>query len=401
MLFKYQARTPDGRPADGTIDAATIDSAISALQRRGLLIVSIDPAQEKGLFGKKFVLFSHVPQNDIVIFSRQLATLFEAKVPVLDAFKLLAGEAENIVLKETLASMIDDIQAGIPISTAMGKHSAVFSTFYVNMVRSGEESGKLSETLEYLADYLERSYELVSKVKNALIYPIFVMISFIGVLIVMFVVVIPQLTGILKETGQELPFITSVVIGLSEFLVNYGVVLLIAALIGGVALWRYSKVEGGKVFFSRLRLTIPYVGTLYRKLYLSRIADNMDTMLSSGISMVRAIEITADVVGDEVYRAILQESMEGVRAGASLSDTLAKHPEVPPILVQMTRIGEETGKLGYVLKTVARFYKREVNSAVDTMVSLIEPMMIVFLGVGVGFLLVAILGPIYNISAGF
>lgn len=401
MLFTYQARTTDGRPADGTIDAATIDSAITALQRRGLILVSIEPEAKKGFLGRKFVLFSHVPLNDVVIFSRQLATLFEAKVPVLDSFKLLAAEAENGILQETLTQMIDDIQAGVPISGAMGKHPKVFSAFYVNMVRSGEESGKLSEALGYLADHLERSYELVTKVKNALIYPAFVVLSFVGVLIVMFVVVIPQLTTILKETGQELPLITRLLIGLSEFLVNYGAVLLVALIIGVFALWRYAKVEGGKKFMSRVRLSTPYVGALYRRLYLSRIADNMDTMLTSGISMVRAIEITSDVVGDETYRSILLESMEGVRSGASFSDTLSRHAEIPQILVQMSKIGEETGKLGYVLKTVARFYKREVNSAVDNLVSLIEPLMIVFLGLGVGVLLVAVLGPIYNISAGF
>ena len=332
--------------------------------------------------------------------SRQLATLFEAKVSALETFKLLSSETENLLLRKKLAGITDDIQSGIPISSAMAKHPDTFSTFFVSMVRSGEESGKLSETFNYLADYLDRQYELVSKAKSALIYPAFVVVSFLVVMVLMMVLVIPRLADILNETGQEVPLYTSIVIGTSAFIVNYGIYLLVLAVIFGIILWRYSASSIGRATFDELKLRIPYVSTLYKRFYLSRIADNLDTLITSGVTMVRSLEITADVVGSEVYKRELLTAIDDVKGGSALSESLGRQKNIPPIMVQMTRIGEETGNLGFVLKTIARFYRREVDTAVDSLVSLIEPAMIIFLGVAVGLLLVSVLGPIYNITAG-
>jgi type IV pilus assembly protein PilC len=344
-------------------------------------------------------LFSRVSSENIVVVSRQLATLFEAKVAVLDAFKLVASEADNPILQTALGTIVDDVQGGISISSALAKHPNVFSDFYVSMIRSGEESGRLSESFSYLAEYLERSHELMTRVKNALIYPAFVVVSFIVIVIIMLVVVIPQLNTILSESGQELPFATKLIMGISAFVVNYGLIFAALMAVAAVALWQYSRTSTGKMMFSHFKIGLPYFGILYRKLYLARLSDNMDTMLTSGISMVRALEVTADVIGDEYYRSIVIEAVESVRGGSSLSEAFSKYEEMPRILVQMIKIGEETGKLGYVLKTVARFYKREVTNAIDTLVSLIEPVMIVVIAMGVGVLLLAILGPIYNLSS--
>ncbi|OHB24231.1 MAG: hypothetical protein A2542_02490 [Parcubacteria group bacterium RIFOXYD2_FULL_52_8] len=400
MLFNYKATDPQGARNDGTIDAPSIDIAISSLQRRQLIIIEIVPSDAGGFFGKEIAWLNRVRLKDIVILSRQLATLFEAKVPVVNIFKLLSSESENQNLRRKMTEMTDDIQGGTSVSLAMSKHPDVFSSFYVSMVRAGEESGKLSETFVYLADYLERQYALISKAKNALLYPAFVVASFIVILILMMVLVVPQLASILRETGQELPLMTRFVIGVSDLFVNYGIFLIFILVIALFALWRYGKSDIGRNAFSRFKFSLPYLGSLYQKMYLSRIADNMDTMLSSGIPMIKSMEITADVVGDDTYRQILVDAMNQVKGGSALSAALEPHPEMPRIIVQMARIGEETGKLGFVLKTMARFYKREVDAAVDTLVGLIEPIMIVALGLGVGFLLVAILGPIYNITAG-
>ena len=399
MLYNYRATSQDGRQSDGTIDASSVDGAIAALQRRSLIVISVKEAQTGSFLSSGIVIFERVSMGEVVVLSRQLSTLFEAKVAVLDAFKLLASEAENPLLKKTLNQMVDDIQSGVQISAAMAKHPKVFSSFYVNMVKSGEESGKLSESLQYLADYLERSFELVSKVRNALIYPSFVIVSFIVIMIIMLVVVIPQLTAVLADSGQELPFATKFVVLISDFFVRFWPLIGLAAIGAGIFFVWYRKTPVGDASISRALLAFPYIGALYRKLYLSRIADNMDTMLTSGISMVRAIEIPADVVGDATYKHIMLDAMEKVRGGASFSDALSQYREMPRIIVQMSRIGEETGKLGYVLKTIARFYKREVDTSIDTIVSLIEPMMIVSLGLGVGFLLMAVLGPIYNMTS--
>lgn len=400
MLFKYKALNKDGSKVDGTIDTVNVDVAISSLQRRGLVIVSIDPADKKGFLEKNVPFFSNVPTRDIVILSRQMATLFDAEVSALRTFRLLATETENKELQIALVSAADDIQGGMSMSSALGKHSAIFSDFYVNMVKAGEESGKLNQTFIYLADYLDRSYELTAKTRNALIYPAFVVSTFAVVMILMLTMVIPKLTSVLTETGQEIPFYTKIVLSISGFLVNYGFFFLILLVVGVFFLWRFGLTEKGKMYFSRTKIEWPIFGNLYKKLYLSRISDNMNTMLSSGISMVRAIEITGTVVGSEVYKNLLKESGDAVKAGSSFSDALAGRREIPSIMVQMVKIGEETGELGSILSTLAKFYKREVDNAVDTLVGLIEPILIVSLGLGVGLLLVSVLVPIYSITAG-
>lgn len=398
MLFQYQALDENGAAQKGTIDAVSRDVAIQSLQRRGLSISSIEEAVPKQS-GLNITLFESVSNKDVVLLSRQIATLFEAQVSALRVFRLLASEAEKPLMQRVLTEVADDLQSGSPISKALGKHPKVFSDFYVNMVKSGEESGKLDQTFLYLADYLDRTYEIVSKARNALIYPAFVISTFVIVMILMMTLVIPRISSILVDSGQDIPVYTKVVIALSNFFVDYGVFLLILAVVGGFFLVRYGLTEAGKAQFDRLQLAVPYVGELYKKLYLSRIADNLATMLTSGISVVQATEITASVVGNDVYADVLNDVSNTIKGGGSMSAALSAYPEVPGIMTAMIKVGEETGELGSILKTLARFYQREVSNAVDTLVDLIEPFMIVVLGLGVGILLASVLIPIYNISS--
>jgi type IV pilus assembly protein PilC len=396
MLFKYKAITDKGEKKEGSVDAVSRDLAISALQRRGLVVVSLKGEEEKGLNRD---VFTHVPQKDIVILSRQISTLFEAQVSALKAFSMLASNAENKTLRKRITQVVDDLQAGNSISEALGKHPDIFTDFYTNMVRAGEESGTLVKTFSYLADYLDRQYELTSKTRNALIYPAFVIIVFIAVMVLMMVMVIPKLSEIIIESGQDIPVYTRVIIGISNFFVDYGIFLLIAFLMVVGYGFMISRRAAGKLYLDKIRLSIPIFGKLFQKLYLSRIADNLDTMISSGIPIVHAIEITANVVGSQVYSKIMTNTAEAVKGGSALSDALSREPLIPPIMVQMMKTGEETGSLGQILRTMAHFYKREVDDVVDTLVSLIEPIMIVVLGLGVGVLLSSILVPIYNIAS--
>jgi type IV pilus assembly protein PilC len=342
--------------------------------------------------------FNRISNKEVVILSRQISTLFEAQVSALRVFRLLASEVENKQLAVILSSVGDDLQGGTPIHKALAQHPNVFSTFYVNMVRAGEESGKLSETFVYLADYLDRTYDVVSKAENALIYPFFVVAVFFGVMALMLTLVIPKISAVLVDSGQAVPLYTSIVIGFSNFLVHYGIFILIALIAGGFYVWQLSKTAAGKLVLDKVKLQVPYVGDLYIKLYLARIADNFSTMLLSGISVVEAIDITSSIVGNAAYEAILSEVAKDVKGGSPISEALDKHPEIPGIMVAMTRVGEETGELGKILATLAKFYNREVSNAVDTLVGLIEPIMIVALGLGVGTLLAAVLLPIYNLA---
>jgi type II secretory pathway component PulF len=291
--------------------------AIGSLQRRGLVISSISPAEgEASFWEKNIALFSHVPGKEIVILSRQLATLFVAQVSALRIFRLLSEESPNKILRTKLAQVADDLQSGTSISNALAKHSDVFSNFYVNMVRSGEEIGKLDETFNYLADYLDRTYEITSKARNALIYPAFVVSTFIVVMILMLTMVIPRITTILLESGQKIPFYTQVVISISDFFINYGTfVILLAA--GGFPLRSSPR---GATSMSEVRSSLLVI----YKLYLSRIADNLSTMLTSGISVARGWSAT--IVGSPVYEAPAAVGLSGGsnlrhldRAGNSLA----------------------------------------------------------------------------------
>ncbi|MCI5108788.1 MAG: type II secretion system F family protein [Candidatus Pacebacteria bacterium] len=402
-IFKYSAIDKEGKRTNGEIEAVNLEVAISSLQKRGLTIASINPAEkEKKDIFSNVSFFNRISNKEIVILSRQIATLFGAQVSALQVFKLLGAETTNPALQKVMQAVSSDIQSGSTISEALRKHPKTFSNFYISMVKSGEEAGKLSDVFEYLADYLDRTFEVTSKAKSALIYPAFVILTFIAVIVIMLTAIIPRITTIVTETGQEIPIYTKIVIGFSEFFVNYGILLGIAVVIIGFILWRYvDKTEDGKVAFSQFRLGIPYVGDLYKKLYLSRIADNMNTMIVSGIPMVQSLETTAEVVDDKTYKDILTEAVAAVRSGSSVSKALSDYPEIPGIMVQMIKIGEETGELGKILETVASFYRREVRQAVDTLVDLIEPAMIIVLGLGVGILLAAVLLPIYSISSAF
>ncbi len=400
MLFKYEAITNIGEKKIGSVDATTRDLAIAAIQRRGLIVSSISEDKGKKSLSEISFFGTSIKMKDIVIMSRQISTLFEAQVSALKAFTLLATNTENKALVKILESVSTDIQAGSTISTSLSKHPEVFSDFYVNMVKAGEESGKLNQTFSYLADYLDRQYQLTSKTKNALIYPGFVISIFFVVMGMMFIFIVPKLASIIKESGQAIPFSTKIVMGISDLLVRYWVFLLMGFVAFVIYIIRLTRTDSGKKYIDRIKISFPFLKNIYRKLYLSRIADNMNTMLSSGIPILRAIELTSAVVDNYVFANLLKEVSEMVKGGSSLSDAFSKHPEIPPIMSGMIKVGEETGSLGDILKTIGHFYSREVNEAVDTLVSLIEPMMIVALGLGVGLLLASVLMPIYNIAGG-
>jgi type IV pilus assembly protein PilC len=262
MLYKYQAVDNSGAQVSGLVDTTSLESAMNAVQRRGLVIVSIKPAEEKkaGFLNKSFNFFEKVKTKDVVLLSKQLSTLFSAQVSALRIFRLLGSESENPALRAHLNEIANDLQGGASISMALSKHPKLFSNFYVNMVKAGEETGKLDETFLFLAENLERSYNLISKAKNAMIYPIFVVVTFIGVMVLMLTMVIPKLTAVLVESGQPIPIYTKVVMGMSDILVHYGIFVFFALVIGGFFFWRWSQTEEGMKKLSRLKITFPFSG---------------------------------------------------------------------------------------------------------------------------------------------
>lgn len=400
MLFQYKAIDQRNASREGTVEAANIDAAIVTVQKQGYTIISIDPLEKStSILDIEFNWFKRISNKEVVILSRQIATLFEAQVSALRVFRLLATEAENPQLQNMLGKVADDLQSGSSISRALSAHPDIFSAFYVNMVRSGEETGSLDKSFMYLADYLDRQYQVVTKARNAMMYPAFVIGTFFLVMGLMLTLVIPRIAQILTSSGQELPIYTRIVIGMSSFMTDYIGIILVVAAAGGFFLWRFMQTAVGLRTIDEIKLSIPYLGDLYQKLYLTRICDNLSTMISSGISMVQAIEVTADVVDNAVYKEILEFTLAEVKGGRSFADTIAEYPEIPGVLSQMAKVGEETGNLGQILTTLSVFYRREVDNAVDTLIGLIEPVMIVALGLGVGVLLASVLMPIYNLTS--
>jgi type IV pilus assembly protein PilC len=399
MLFNYKAIDQHNTSREGVVEAANVDAAISRVQKEGYTVISIDPVAEKNsILDIEFNWFSRISHKEIVILSRQISTLFDAQVSALRIFRLLASESENTQVRDVLNAISDDLQAGSSISRALAAHPDIFSPFYINMVRSGEESGSLQKSFAYLADYLDRQYQIVSKVKGAMIYPAFVIGTFFAVMGLMLTMVIPRIAQILTDSGQELPIYTKIVIAMFSFLTNYIGLIFIVGALGSFGFWKFAQTEVGKRSIDELKISIPFLGDLNRKLYLTRICDNLSTMLTSGISMVQSLEVTADVVDNKVYKEILEYTILEVKGGRSFADTLSEFPEIPGVLAQMAKVGEETGNLGEILETLSVFYRREVDTAVDTLISLIEPVMIVLLGLGVGTLLASVLMPIYNLT---
>lgn len=395
--FVYKARTKEGEVRSGVIESSSRDAALDLLQQNNLMVLSISEGQKASFWSLRIPTGKSVSQKDVVIFSRQLATLFEARIPIVTALKTLVGETSKPALRAAIAEILDDVAGGMALSQAVAKHSSIFSVFYIHLIRSGEESGKLQEVFTYLADHMERSYYLTSKARNSLIYPTFVFFAFLGVLVVMLVVVVPRLLDIFRDTGQEVPFYTQGIIYLSFFLRQWGLALLILIIAGALFLWRWGLTPGGKLFFHSLQLNLPIVGVLYRKLYMARFTDNLRTLIGSGVPLIRALGITGDVVGNVVYRKAILEATESVKGGSTISAAFEKTEAIPVLITQMIKIGESSGRLEFILENVAKFYQREVDSSLENLVALIEPALIIFLGIGIGILVTAVLVPLYNL----
>lgn len=386
----------------GVVEAASQEAAIIILQRHGLVIVSLESKQRESFFSREIAFLGGVKNKDIVIFSRQLAILFEAQVPIVESFQALIKQTEKQVFKKILSEILNDVEGGTSLSKALSAHKKIFSNFYISMIVSGEASGKLQDIFTYLADYTEQEYYLVSKIKSAMMYPIFIVVAFILAAISMMIFVIPQLSAILEETNQELPLITRVIIGSSHFVQDWIFVLLLIPAAVAVFLWRYLKTPEGQEIKDKVILKIPIIGDLLRKVYLSRFSENLSTLIKGGLPIIQALQVTGDVVGNTVYKKIIGTAIGEIKGGGNISDVLGRYPAAfPQFVTQMSATGEKTGKLAQVLENISRFYQKEVENMTDNLTQLIEPILIVVLGIGVGILVASILMPIYNIASGF
>ncbi len=399
MKFNYQARDKKGQVQSGIVEASSREAVLSLLQKHKLFVTLLEQVAKKPFYERQIKLFQRISQKDVVNFSRQLSLMFKSKIPLVSALQSIGEQTKNSAFKENILSISQEVEGGTPFSQALSSHAKLFSPFYVSMVKSGEASGTLSESLTYLADHLEKEYYLSSKIKGAMIYPALIVVVVIGVLVMMMYFVIPNMTKVLTETGQELPVLTKVVIGFSNFFRSWGWVLLpvVAGLF--IGLLRYFKTDEGKKLKDKFLLKIPLIGPFLRMIYLSRFAENLSTLITGGLPVVQALEITGDIVGNDVYQTIISQIKDEVRRGQKISQVLTRFPnEFPPILIQMVTVGERTGTLGESLTNVVDFYQKEIDRGIDNLLSILEPVLVIFLGGLVAGLMAAVLMPLYQMT---
>lgn len=399
MKFEYQARTKSGDVKKGVIEAVSKMAAVDLLHKNELFPTIIKEEKKGKGLNTELKIFERVSSKEVVIFTREIAIMIESNVPPAKALEALGEQMSNKSFKEKIFKISADIREGVTLSKAFSKYPKIFSTFYVNMLRSGEISGTLPEVLRKIADHLENEYYIKTKTMGAMIYPIVVLVVFAIIFTVVVVYIIPGLVEVLESSGAELPLVTKIVIGVSNFVVNYWWAVLLILI--GIAsfVYYYPKTKEGKQVTDAILLKVPVLGNFQKNIYMNRFAENLATLLSSGKPITEALEVTADLIGNNVYREIILQARDGVVKGQKISDSLVNYPKyISPLFVQMVAVGESTGKISETLMNVVRFYKTEIETFVDSISNIIEPVLILGLAGMVGLLVAAVFLPLYQIG---
>ncbi len=396
MNYNYQTRTKEGEIRAGQVEASSKEAAIVLLQKHGLYVTFLEEATQP-LYAKRIKIFERISQKDIVLFSRQLAIMFKSKVPLVESLRVLASQTKGSDFQEKIAKLSEEVEGGTSFSKALSCYPKIFSSFYVAMVKSGEVSGKLSEVLSYLAEHLEKEYHLSAKTKGALLYPALIVFVILIVLILMVFFVIPHLSEVLETSEQALPTVTKIVIASAAFLRNWGWLAILGLIFLTFFCFRYYQVEKGKKFFDKIFLRLPMIGELLEMIYLARLAENLSTLISGGLPIAQALETVGDIIDNTSYKEMIFQTRDEVRKGEPISSVLFRAPELfPPVFIQMVLVGEKTGTLDATLMDIAEFYQKEIDRAIDNVLNVLEPVLIVFLGLVVAGIMLSILMPLYK-----
>ena len=376
--------------------------AANILNGHDLFVLSVKSAERKNFFEGAFSFFNRVKIVYLMTFTRQFATLLQSTVPLNDSLVTLHKQTKNPVLKEAIFEISNDVSAGLSLSQALERQSGIFSDFYINMVRSAEITGRMEEVMGFLADYLEKEAVWRSRVRNALIYPAFVLSLFAIVGVFLLTFVFPKLTIVFEETSVKLPLMTKIFLEAGNFLLNWWWAIAIIAVLLITLLIDYLRTGEGKAVLSEIMIKLPVLGDLFKKMHVARFSESLGVLIKGGIPITQAIEVTAHVIGNVIYRDILDEIAEKVKAGELLSNLLRQNEYYFPDLVgQMVAIGENTGRLEQMLEKISDFYSREVENTLDNLTELIQPVLISIIGIFVGLLFASVLIPIYNLTQSF
>lgn len=400
-VFHYRAKKVDGTDILGTVEASSDSSAQEALEEKGLFVIALEQKRSDSFFATPIQFFNKIPAREIVIFLRQLAVMMQANVPLVRSLNSLASQISRADFQKIVLDISEEVNSGVKLSNAMSRHKRVFDDFFIHMIRAGETTGKLDDTLTYLADQKEKDYDVLSQVKGALIYPAFIFSGLIIVGMIMMIYVIPKLTNILSSSGQDLPWQTTLLINTSDFFTHFWWIILILLIIVWVVVMGLYRTESGKSQLDLLKLKIPIFGNIYKKIALTRFCRSLSTLLGSGVPLTQSLQIAGDIVGNYYYKELIEKTREEVMGGKSITIVFQKDKNIPPMISQMLKVGEETGRIDQILMKLADFYSREVNILVRNLVSLIEPLVIMLLGGAVVILVMAVLLPMYNLTASF
>jgi len=394
--FSYTAMTPDGKKKTGKVEAKSKEVAVANLKAEGLTVTKIEAGGGSGLkgilsFGQK------VKTRDFAIFCRQFTSIVRAGVSIVDAFQMLGDQTQNAALKNAIEQVHSDISKGDTLATAMKKRGGVFPGMLTNMVEAGEASGSLDVAFERMSVQFEKDAKLESAVKKALIYPIVLIVVMIGVIAAMMLFVIPRFVGMFDEIGGDLPAVTKALMNVSDFFVHYWwlMLIIIVAIVAGYK--AFYATQNGKELIDRIKLRIPVFGGIQVKSACAKLGRTLCTLLGAGVPMVDALDITARSMDNEMYKKAMKDAKDQVTRGVALSRPLKTSGLFPPMVIHMVSIGEETGNIEQMLENVAGYYEDDVQAATESMMALMEPFIIIVMAGVVGFLVIAMLSPMFSL----
>ncbi len=396
--FTYTVRDKNGREITGALEADNADVLAGKLRQMGYFVVSIDEVRVS--LGKKEIhIFGvKVSTHDVTIFTRQFATMINAGLPLIKCLSILAQQTESKSLSDIISDCQKEVEAGRSLSEALSKHPEAFNSLYVSMVKAGELGGMLDDVLLRVANQLEREAEIRAKVKSAMTYPIAVLGITLLLLTCMIVFVVPKFAAMFKQLGGGLPTFTQLLVNVSHFIGGWGGLVVVAMIIGSVVVFRrFKATDRGRLIIDKMKLKLPVVGVLFHKTAMSKFSRTLGTLLSSGVPILGALEITGETTGNAVVTRALDDVRASVKEGETIARPLEAANVFPPMVTQMIAIGEETGALDVMLSKVSDFYDSEVNSAVDSLTSMLEPLLILFLGGSVGLIVIALYLPIFKV----
>jgi len=399
-IYRYKAKNKKGRKKVGQIAGMGESDTLARLRRQELSDIELKDISNS--FEIKLLLFINpIKSKDLAIFARQFSIMISANVTVVEALVILIEQTQNVSLQKMIADIAYEVDSGEFLSDSLAKRPKVFSTLFINIVKSGETSGRLDEVLNYLADEIEKNHDMRAKIKGAMIYPVFILSGLVIVGIVLMVYVLPNLTAVIAESGTTLPLATRIVIFTSNFLQAYIVFVLLGVLALFIMLKRYIKTKIGKFQFDNFKLNVPVFGRLFKYIYIIQFSRALSTLIKGGVNITKGLEITVKVVNNVVYQQIIFDTLKAVNDGKPVSSVMQNRKEIPKMVPHMMSVGERTGKLDSVLDKIVDFYSREVTNMLNNLSAIIEPFIMVIMGVGVGIMVAAVLMPMYNLASQF